>query len=185
MNEKDIEEPLEYSTLNNQKDQKEYFNLNKKNIDSDSLFTIVIHFPNKRTFSFEVPQIWTTKKLISFIKSTFNPEFKKSTSNFIYHGNLLSPFSESPLKDYFKLDKINHIVITLKNINQENNNENIQNNLNLKTNTEVFKSDEFIKLENSYMDDYFKIFKNNAINNFPIMNPSCNHRRQQIKNNSI
>ena len=50
MNEKDIEEPLEYSTLNNQKDQKEYFNLNKKNIDSDSLFTIVIHFPNKRTF---------------------------------------------------------------------------------------------------------------------------------------
>ena len=185
MNEKDIEEPLEYSTLNNQKDQKEYFNLNKKNIDSDSLFTIVIHFPNKRTFSFEVPQIWTTKKLISFIKSTFNPEFKKSTSNFIYHGNLLSPFSESPLKDYFKLDKINHIVITLKNINQENNNENIQNNLNLKTNTEVFKSDEFIKLENSYMDDYFKIFKNNAINNFPIMNPSYNHRREQIKNNSI
>ena len=185
MNEKDIEEPLEFSNINS---QKQYFNSNKKNINSDidSLFTVVIHFPNKRTFSFDVPQMWNTKKLLSFINSTFKPEFQKSSGNFIFHGNLLSPFSESPLKDYLKSDKINHIIITLKKLSQENINENNQNNnFELKTNTEVFKSDEFIKMESNYMDDYFKIFKNNSLNNFPLMNPAYNHRREQLKKNSI
>ena len=184
MNEKDIEEPLEFSNFNN---QKQYLNSNKKNrnSDSDSLFTIVIHFPNKRTFSFDVPQMWNTKKLLSFINSTFKPEFHKSSASFIYHGNLLSPFSESPLKDYLKSDKINHIIITLKKLSQENINENNQNNFELKTNIEVFKSDDFIKMEANYMDDYFKIFKNNSLNNFPLMNPAYNHRREHLKKNAI
>ena len=189
MNEKDDiyteKEPIDFSIYNSQKD---YLNSakNKTNSDSDSLYIVVIHFPNHKSFSFQVPQTWTTRKLISFIKSIFKPEFKKSTSNFLFHGNQLSTSSESPLKDFFQPDKINHIVITLKSISQENINENSQNvnDLFLKTNKEVFKSDEFSKMEKNAIDDYYKIFKNNTINNFPLMNPAYNSRREQITYNS-
>ena len=136
-----------------------------------------------------MPQIWNTKKLISFIQSTFKPEFKKNSPIFIFHGNNLSPFSETPLKDILQTDKINHVIITLKNQIQDNLNENTQNvsnknNLFLKSNKEVFKSDEFCKMEKYAIDDYFKIFKNEAKNNFPLMNPSYNNRREQITSNS-
>ena len=35
-----------------------------------------------------------------------------------------------------------------------------------------------------FLDDYIKIFQNNTINTFPLMNPAYNHRREQIKINS-
>ena len=184
MIEKDTEEPFEFSSFNN---QKKILNSNKENIntDIDSSFIIVIHFPNKKIFSFNVPQKWNTKKLLSFITSAFKPEFKQSSATFIFQGNLLSPSSESSLKDYLKTDKLNHIRIGLKDINKENNTDEILNNLRLKANSEVFKTEEFSKMENNFMDDYFKIFNNNPLNTFPLMNPSYNDRREQIKKNSL
>ena len=188
MNEKDDiyteKEPIDFSIYNSQKD---YLNSakNKTNSDSGSLYIVVIHFPNHKSYSFQIPQTWTIRKLISFIKSTFKPEFKKNTSNFLFHGNQLSASNESPLKDFFQPDKINHIIITLKSISQENINENSQNindipNLFLKTNKEVFKSEEFSKMEKRAIDDYYNIFKHNTINHFPLMNPAYNSRREQI-----
>ena len=191
MNEKDDKytekETIDFPIFNSQKD---YLNTKKKNnTDSESVYIIVIHFPNHKSYSFQVPQIWNNNKLISFIQSTFKPEFTKNSPIFIFHGNHLSPFSETPLKDFLETDKINHIIITLKNQIQDNLNENTQNtsninNLSLKSNKEVFKSDEFCKMEKYAIDDYFKIFKNEAINNFPLMNPSYNNRREQIITNS-
>ena len=156
----------------------------KINPDKGSIFTIVIRLPSHKAFSFEVPQAWTTKKLISFIKSTFKQEFKNLNPIFIYHGNTLSPISESPLKDYFQPDKINIIIISLKKLNHENKDENAKNDLLFKQNKEIFKSEEFIEMEKNVLDDYIKIFKNNSINNFPFMNPAYNHRREQITSNS-
>ena len=187
MNEKDLDETIDFSNINYQKDNQ---NSLKKNIysDLDKIFIVVVHFPNRKTFSFEAPQIWNTKKLLDFIKSTFKPEFEKCLPNFIFHGNELSQFSESPLKDYLKSDTINHILITLKKQNQENefeNEENSQDNLYLKTNKEVFKTEEFCNMEKVILEDYVKIFKNNYINNFPLMNPSYNQRREQIKKNPV
>ena len=177
-------EPMDFQGYNYQKD-----NLNsiKKiiSLDTDSsTFIVVIHFPNHKTYSFEVPQVWTTKKLLSFISSTFKPEFKKSIPTFLFHGNNLSTFGDSPLKENFQSEKVNHVIIALKNISQDNINENDMNNLFLKTNKEVFKSEEFCKMEKEAIDDYFKIFKNNSMNNFPLMNPAYNNRREQISNNS-
>ena len=183
MNEKDIDEPIDYSDINTQKDSL-LFSKKKNNSDSESLFTIVIHLPNHKIYSFEVSQNWNTKKLISFIKSTFKLDFTKSTPIFIFHGNLLSPISETPLKEIFQLNKINHIVITIKKQNLENIDNNFQNNLNSKTNKEVFKTEEFCEMEKNIIDDYFKIFKNNSINNFPFMSPVYNLRRKQIPMNS-
>ena len=181
----DVEkEPMDFQVYNSQKDN---LNTIKKKISSDkdtSTYIVVIHFPNHKSYSFEVPQVWTTKKLLSFVTSTFKPEFKKKTPNFIFHGNQLSSSSESPLKDYFQPEKINHVIITFKNISQDSINENDMNNLFSKTNKEVFKSDEFCKMEKYAIDDYFKIFKNNSMNNFPLMNPAYNNRREQITNNS-
>ena len=89
----------------------------------------------------------TQKKLLSFINSTFKSEFKKSNPIFIFHGNTLSPLSESPLKEYIQPGKINHIIITLKKGFQENQEENNQNNINFKSNKDVFKTDEFCEME--------------------------------------
>ena len=180
MNEKDIDEQINIS------EQKENISSTKKNqkTEPESIFIVVIHLPNHKSFSFEVPQTWNTKKLLTFITTTFKTEFKKSSPVFIFHGNTLSSFSESPLKDYFQVGKINHIVITLKKISQENPEENNQNNINLKTNKDVFKTDEFCEMEKNAIDDYIKIFQNNTINTFPLMNPAYNHRREQIKINS-
>ena len=184
MLEKDIEEPTDFSQNIFQKDNLSSI---KKNIktENDLHFTIVIRFPNKKSFSFDIPQIWNTKKLISFIKSTFNSEFSKSNPSFIFKGNPLSPISETPLKEILNSNKINNILIILKNKNQnENSNENNENTLYLKTNKEVFKSDEFSKMEKNAINDYFKIFKKNSLNNFPLMSPAYNHRREQLTTNS-
>ena len=180
---KDMDELMYYSPFSNQNKNQKSSKI-KINPDNDSIFTVVIRLPYHKSFSFEVPQTWTTRKLLSFIKSTFKVEFKKSTPFFVFHGHSLSSTSESPLKDYFQPDKINVVIVTLKKFNQENNDENAQNNFFLKTNKEVFKSDEFCEMEKNVIDDYFKIFKNNSINNFPFMNPAYNHRREQIISNS-
>ena len=186
MNEKDyrdMDDQMEFSPFNIQNANSKS---TKKKITSnvDSLFTVVIHFPSHKSYSFEAPQNWTTKKLISFVKSTFNKEFNKCSPMYIYHGKSLSPTSESLLKEYFQSDKINHVIITLKRVSQEIRNDENQNNLIFKTNKDIFKSEEFIEMEKSVFDDYLKIFKNNSINNFPFMNPAYNHRREQIKINS-
>ena len=180
---KDIDDQMDFSPFNIQNENSKS---TKKQIKStsESLFTIVIHFPSHKSYSFEVPQNWTTKKLLAFIKSTFKREFNKFSPFFIYHGKSLSPASESILKEYFQSDKINHVIITLKKFSQEIRNDDNQNNLMLKTNKDVFKSDEFLEMEKNVFDDYLKIFKNNSINNFPFMNPAYNHRREQIKINS-
>ena len=49
------------------------------------------------------------------------------------------------------------------------------------SNNEIFKSDEFSDMEKNALDDYNKIFKENTFNNFPIMSPAYNKRREQIK----
>ena len=67
-----------------------------------------------KTFSFTIPNTWTTKKLLSFIILTFKSEFKNSIPIFLYNGNILQPFSETELKEYFNPYKINNIIITLK-----------------------------------------------------------------------
>ena len=166
--------------------KKDNLNVKSQNLnqEKDSIFMVVIHLPNKKAFSLEVPQSWSTKKLLNFINLTFKLEFKKMFPIFVFHGNSLSLSSESPLTDYFHKEKVNHIIITLKKGYQDNNS-NVLNNLNLKTNKEVFKSEEFSNIEKLAINDYFKIFKNNAFNNFPLMNPAYNHRREQIKQSSV
>ena len=183
MNEKDLDEQINFVSFN---ESKEIPTSNKKviKIEKESIFTIVVHFPNHRAFSFKVPQNWNTKKLLSFINSTFKSEFKKSNPIFIFHGNTLSPLSESPLKEYIQPGKIHHIIITLKKGFQENQEENNQNNINFKSNKDVFKTDEFCEMEKNAIDDYIKIFQNNTLNTFPLMNPAYNHRREQMKINS-
>ena len=180
---KDIDDQMDFSPFNIQNDNSKS---TKKQIKSnpEDLFTIVIHFPSHKSYSFEVPQNWTTKKLLSFIKSTFKREFNKFSPFYIYHGKSLSTASESLLKEYLSSDKINHVIITLKKFSKEIRNDENQNNLILKTNKDVFKSEEFLEMEKNAFDDYLKIFKNNSINNFPFMNPAYNHRREQIKINS-
>ena len=179
--EKDTDEQIDFSEINTQKESL-LFSKKKINSNSESLFTIVIHIPNHKVYSFEVPQNWTTKKLIYFIKSTFKLEFTKSTPIFIFHGNSLSETIEFSLKEIFQSNKINHIIIIKKQI-QENKENNI-NDFISKSNKEVYKSEEFCKMEKNVIDDYIKIFKNNSINNFPFMNPAYNHRRKQIPMNS-
>jgi len=74
MNEKDLDEQINFVPFN---ESKEIPTINKRaiKIRKESIFTIVIHFPNHRAFSFKVPQNWNTKKLLSFINSIFKSEF--------------------------------------------------------------------------------------------------------------
>jgi hypothetical protein len=183
MLEKDIEEPINYSSSNFAKDNVQSSNKDIK-LESDSNFMMVIRFPNKKSFSLEIPKIWNTKKLLSFIMYTFKSEFNNSKLVFILKGNSLSPQSETPLKEILNSDKINYMTISLKSNIQENQNNHEINNLSLKTNKEVFNSDEFMEMEKSAIDDYIKIFKKNSVNTFPLMNPAYNHRREQISINS-
>ena len=63
---KDIDDQIDFSSFNINKDNSKS---TKKQIktNSESLFTVVIHFPSHKSYSFDVPQNWTTKKLLSFI----------------------------------------------------------------------------------------------------------------------
>ena len=183
MLEKDIEESINYSSNNYAKDKVQSSNKDIK-LESDSNFIIVIRFLNKKNFSIEVPKIWNTKKLLYFIMYIFKSEFNNSKPVFILKGEPLSPQSETPLKDILNSSKINYLTISLKSNNQENQNNADINNLNLKTNKEVFNSDEFIEMERKAIDDYIKIFRKNSVNTFPLMNPAYNHRREQININS-
>ena len=183
MLEKDIEESINYSSNNYAKDKVQSSNKDIK-LESDSNFIIVILFLNKKNFSIEVPKIWNTKKLLYFIMYIFKSEFNNSKPVFILKGEPLSPQSETPLKDILNSSKINYLTISLKSNNQENQNNADINNLNLKTNKEVFNSDEFIEMERKAIDDYIKIFRKNSVNTFPLMNPAYNHRREQININS-
>ena len=183
MLEKDIEEPINYSSSNFAKDNVQSSNKDIK-LESDSNFMMVIRFPNKKSFSLEIPKIWNTKKLLSFIMYTFKSEFNNSKLVFILKGNSLSPQSETPLKEILNSDKVNYMTISLKSNIQENQNNHDLNNLSLKTNKEVFNSEEFMEMEKNAIDDYIKIFKKNSVNTFPLMNPAYNHRREQINLNS-
>jgi len=154
-----------------------------------SEFTILLRFSKSKSFSFQIPNSWTTKKLISFILQTFKSEILNSIPNFIYKGNIMQPFDESLLKEYFDPSKINHIIVSLK-IKEKNSpkeetsnriNKNILENIYSKSNKEVFKTDEFCELEKYVMEDYNRIFKENSLNNFPLMSPAYNQRREQIK----
>ena len=62
-----------------------------------SEFTILLRFSKSKSFSFKIPNSWTTKKLISFILQTFKSEILNSIPNFIYKGNIMQPFDESLL----------------------------------------------------------------------------------------
>lgn len=90
---------------------------------------------------------------------TFKSEFNNSKLVFILKGNSLSPQSETPLKEILNSDKINYMTISLKSNIEENQNNHDLNNLSLKTNKEVFNSEEFMEMEKNAIDDYIKIFK--------------------------
>jgi len=183
MLEKDIEDQINYSSSNYVKSNAQSFNKDIK-LETNSNFTMIIHIQNKKSFSIEIPKIWNTKKLLSFIMYIFKSEFKNSKPVFILKGDSLSPQSETPLKEILNPEKINHMTISLKPNIQENQNNHDINNLSLKTNKEVFNSDEFMEMEKNAIDDYIKIFKKNSVNTFPLMNPAYNHRREQISINS-
>ena len=171
-------------------------NQNLQESSQISEFTVLIHFSITKTFSFTIPNTWTTKKLLSFIILTFKSEFKNSIPIFLYNGNILQPFSETELKEYFNPYKINNIIITLKekeknaqkeennNNTNTNNNKNILDILSSKSNKEVFKTEEFCYMERDIINDYNKIFKEDSLINFPLMSPAYNQRRQQIKYDS-
>ncbi len=55
MNEKDLDEQINFVPFN---ESKEIPTINKRaiKIGKESIFAIVIHFPNHRAFSFKVPQ---------------------------------------------------------------------------------------------------------------------------------
>ena len=165
-------------------------NINNPDLNKSSDFTILLHFPQSKSFSFKIPNTWTTKKLISFILSTFKSEFNNSIPTFIHKGNMLQPFSESLLKNYFDPLKLNHIIVTLKDKEKEKmengqspdqNNKNILETIFSKSNKEVFKTQEFCDMEKYVMEDYNNIFKEDSFNNFPLMSPAYNKRREQIK----
>ena len=101
----------------------------------------------------------------------------------------MQSLDETLLKEYFDPSKINHIIVSLK-IKEINSpkeetsnkiNKNILDNIYSKSNKEVFKTDEFCELEKYVMEDYNKIFKEDSLNNFPLMSPAYNQRREQIK----
>ena len=103
---------------------------------------------------------------------------------------MLQPFSESLLKNYFDPLKLNHIIVTLKDKEKEKmeneqspdqNNKNILDTIFSKSNKEVFKTQEFCDMEKYVMEDYNNIFKEDSFNNFPLMSPAYNKRREQIK----
>ena len=157
--------------------------------NSFSELSILLRFSNSNSFSFQVPNSWTTKKLISFILLTFKQEFKNSIPNLIFKGNILSSSDESLLKENFDPLKMNQIIVLLKDKEKNNQkeetsnktNKNILDNIYSKSNKEVFKTDEFNEMEKYIMDDYNKIFQENSLNNFPLMSPAYNQRREQIK----
>ena len=138
-------------------------NQNLQESSQISEFTVLIHFSITKTFSFTIPNTWTTKKLLSFIILTFKSEFKNSIPIFLYNGNILQPFSETELKEYFNPYKINNIIITLKekeknaqkeennNNTNTNNNKNILDILSSKSNKEVFKTEEFCYMEKNFV----------------------------------
>ena len=164
-------------------------NINYQETNQVSEFAVLLHFSSSKSFSFKIPNSWNTKKLISFISLTFKSEFRNSIPTFIYKGNALQNFSESLLKEYFEPLKLNHIIITLKDKEKNNskeessnkNNKNILDTLFSKSNKEVFKTEEFCDMEKYVMNDYQKIFKEDSLNNFPLMSPAYNQRREQIK----
>ena len=176
-----------------------------QNLDESNQFIIVIHFSPSKSFSFTIPNTWDSKKLISFIILTFKSELRHKIPTFISKGTIKLPFNDTPLKDILDSSKVNHIMIALQDkemfkalLQQENkevkqnkeNKENKENDTEHKkilkaifslSNNEIFKSDEFCDMENNTLDDYNKIFKENALINFPIMSPAYNKRREQIK----
>ena len=193
----------------NQQNQKSIKIDSTQNLDESNQYIIVIHFSLSKSFSFSIPTSWDSKKLISFIILTFKSELRHKIPAFICKGNLKLPFNETSLKDYLDISKVNHIMIALEDkesiqnqIQQENkgnkdkqilNKDKKENDLEYKnilkaifslSNNEIFKSDEFADMEKNALDDYNKIFKENTFNNFPIMSPAYNKRREQIKYDS-
>ena len=193
----------------NQQNQKSIKIDSTQNLDESNQYIIVIHFSLSKSFSFSIPTSWDSKKLISFIILTFKSELRHKIPAFICKGNLKLPFNETSLKDYLDTSKVNHIMIALEDkesiqnqIQQENkgnkdkqilNKDKKENDLEYKnilkaifslSNNEIFKSDEFADMEKNALDDYNKIFKENTFNNFPIMSPAYNKRREQIKYDS-
>ena len=187
MKESTNEEPIDFSQFNQFKQKSKQDNIEIQDPNQIYQIIIVIHFSSSKTFSFKVPHIWTTKKLLSFISLTFKSELKNSIPIFLYQGNIMQSSSEIELKEYLNLTKANHIIITLKqkdlNSSKEDqkNNKNILDNIYSKSNKEVFKTDEFCDMERNIMTDYSKIFKEESFNNFPLMSPAYNKRREQIK----
>ena len=195
----------------NQQNQKTSIKIDStQNLDESNQYIIVVHFSLSKSFSFSIPTSWDSKKLISFIVLTFKSELKHKIPAFICKGKLKLPFNETSLKDYLDTSKVNHIMIALEDkeniqnpIQQDNQDkdkdktiltkEKKENDLEYKnilkvifalSNNEIFKSDEFADMEKDALDDYNKIFKENSFNNFPIMSPAYNKRREQIKYDS-
>ena len=194
---------IDYIQTNNPFQSKTKQNISSiQNIQETNQITILLHFSSTKAFSFVIPNTWTTKKLISFILTTFKSEIRNSIPVIFYKGNLMQTFSETVLKDYLDPVKLNHIIITLKekdkNISKEENKENKDNNIDnnnnnkknildniySKSNKEVFKTEEFCDMEKYVMNDYTKIFKEDSLMNFPLMSPAYNSRREQIKYDS-
>ena len=192
---------FDYIQTSNPFQQKSKQNISPiQNIQETNQFTIVLHFSSTKAFSFVIPNTWTTKKLLSFILTTFKSEIRNLIPVIIYKGNLMQTFSETVLKDYLEPFKLNHIIITLKdkekNNSQEENKENKDNNVDnnnkknildniySKSNKEVFKTEEFCDMEKYVMNDYTKIFKEDSLINFPLMSPAYNSRREQMKYDS-
>ena len=182
------DEQMDFIQYNQPFQKSKLDNINNQESYKTSEFTVLLHFSSTKSFSFKIPNTWTTKKLISFILSTFKSEFKNSIPTFIHKGNMLQPFSESLLKNYFDPLKLNHLIVTLKDkekiTNDESpskNNKNILDTIFSKSNKEVFKTQEFCDMEKEIIEDYNNIFKEDSFNNFPLMSPAYNKRREQIK----
>ena len=190
MKESNNDDQMDFTKYNQPFQKINIDNTNTQNTNQiTSEFAVLFRFSSSKSFSFKIPNSWTTKKLISFISLTFKSEFKNSIPTFIYKGNIMSPFSESLLKEYFEPLKLNQIIVTLKDKSKNSSKEETSNKTNKnildtifsKSNKEVFKTEEFCDMEKYIMNDYHKIFKEDSLNNFPLMSPAYNQRREQIK----
>ena len=181
------EDPIYFPQYNQTKQKIRLDNIESNENNQISQIAVVLHFTSSKSFSLKVPISWTIRKLISFVTLTFKSELKNSIPIFLFKGNIMQPSNEAALKDFLNPQQVNHIIITPKqkeinNIEEEpKNNNNVIDNIYSKSNKEVFKTDEFCEMEKYMLTDYTKIFKEESFNTFPLMSPAYNQRREQIK----
>ena len=145
-----------------------------KNLNVNFFYNIILKFlPNIETFSIEVPSYWTVKKLNKFIISTFEHDFNNTESIFIYKTKPLEKYFGLTLKELFKQNKTNLIIINFK-----EDSSNLKEQLAKIHSNEIFTKNEFIDLENKLFNSYFKLYPKNQISykTFPIMSSGLKRR---------